>query len=283
MMAPKRPDRLEEPYRSRAAPAGSARYWSWLFAHADARDALIGAYALLAEWRALMNPRTERPVAETKIRWWHEEMQRLAQRRPLHPISRFLAELPGADTVDFEPLTGAAEAAARQIGGVAVERHAELSAHAYALLGYPLWVAAQFVARRQNAAGLQQCLRALSLGEYLARAIAEYRQAALVGRMLFPIDALLAAGIDNDDLIARTPPARLRAFLDQARTDAAEHFAAAAQRLPNPERARQRGLLVLTALESHHLRQSRSALTHDPRPQDIFVAWRAARAAARNG
>ena len=208
-------------------------------------------------------------------------MQRLAQRRPVHPISRFLAALPGAAAVDFEPLTGAVEAAARQIGGVTFERHTDLAEHAYALLGHPLMVAAQFVAREQNAAGLQRCLRALSLAEYLARAIDEYRQTALAGRMLFPVDALLAAEIDNDDLTAPEPPARLRIFLDRARADAAGHFAEAERILPRAERARQRGLLVLAAVESHHLRQRRSPLSHNARPQDIFVAWRAARRAVR--
>ena len=51
MRRPLRP--LEEPYRSRAVPPGSARYWSWLFAARESREPLLGIYALLAEWRAL--------------------------------------------------------------------------------------------------------------------------------------------------------------------------------------------------------------------------------------
>ena len=58
-------------------PPGSARYWSWLFAARESREPLLGIYALLAEWRALMDPGTETAVAQLKLAWWQEEMQRL--------------------------------------------------------------------------------------------------------------------------------------------------------------------------------------------------------------
>ncbi len=272
---------LDEPYRGRAAPLGSARYWSWLFAHPQSRGPLLGVYALLAEWLALMHPGTERPVAETKILWWREEMQRLARRTPIHPIARYLAALPNAPTIDFEPLLRAAQAAAVHIGGVPIERGGELNAHANALLGGPLLVAAQFAAPQPDADGLRDCTRALAIGDYLARATADYRSAALAGRMLFPVDELLAAGIGNDDLAMRAPPPRLRTYLAQARQRAADQYAFAAQALRPEECAAQRGLLVLAALGSHHLRRERSPSVHGARLQDILVAWRAARRAVR--
>jgi len=42
------------------------RYWSWLFAAGAARAPLLGIYALLAEWNALMDPATAASIDSAK-------------------------------------------------------------------------------------------------------------------------------------------------------------------------------------------------------------------------
>src|SRR5271170_5721433 len=98
---PAHPRRLEQSYRVLAVPPGSPRYYSWLFAAPPMRDPLLGIYALLAEWRALLDPGAELAAAQLKLAWWHEEIGRLQRGAPVHPISRFVASLPRAGEVDF--------------------------------------------------------------------------------------------------------------------------------------------------------------------------------------
>ena len=90
---------LDASYRAHAIPLGSVRYWSWLFAAPPARAPLLGVYALLAEWNALMDPATEVSASQIKLAWWREEIQRLIERAPVHPICRYLAALPRAADV----------------------------------------------------------------------------------------------------------------------------------------------------------------------------------------
>ncbi len=101
---PDHPRRLEESYRGLAVLAGSPRYWSWLFAAAPVRDPLLGIYALLGEWRALLDPAIELAAAHPKLAWWREEIERLGRGAPVHPISRYIASLPRGGEVDFTPL-----------------------------------------------------------------------------------------------------------------------------------------------------------------------------------
>lgn len=273
--------RLDDTYRSRAAPPGSARYWSWLFSHPEARAPLLGVFALLAEWRAATNPAVDAAVAQTKLLWWRDEMQRLAQRAPLHPISRLLGSLPGAAGIDFAPLAKAVGAAAAHVGGVPIERGALLPAHAQDLIGGPLLIAARLGADAAAASpGLRDCTAALAHGEYLARALADYRRDAGFGRIAFPIDELLERSIGNDDLCAPATAPGLAAYLAETRAAAARSFARAAAALEPPERARHRGLLVLAALGGHHLRTHRPPYAEDVRLQDIYFAWRTARTAS---
>jgi phytoene synthase len=242
---------------------------------------LLGIYALLSEWRALMDPGTEAAVARLKLAWWLEEMQRLTAGSPVHPISRFLAALPQAAAADFAPLQRAVEAAALQIAGAPLERGRELSAHSEALRGGPLMVAARLAGGPQEPApGLRSCIAGLARAEYLAGAIADYRREARAGRMVFPVDELLAAGIENADLAAAVAPDHLQSYLDGVRRRAAELFVAAAGVLPREQRAPLRHLLVLAALGAKHLNSRRPPADANFRLRDLYLAWSTARRAA---
>jgi phytoene synthase len=285
---------LDRSYRERAIPAASARYWSWLFAAPGARDALLGIYALGAEWRALADPSTEGQIAATKLAWWREEVGRLAAGAPVHPVSRFLCALPRAQRTDFTPFAAAVAAAQAEIGGVPLEHGRDLESHADALLGGPLRVAAALseppaaapddpaesagAARTQ---GLAASTRALAAGLYLSRALREYRRAAHHGRTAFAVDELLAAGIETTDLAAPRPPERLQAHLEVLQSRAEAYYRRAAQLLPAPARAPQRGLLVLA--EVGRRRVARPGGPEAPPPRlEVFWAWRAARRATQS-
>ncbi len=270
---------LEEPYRSRAIPAGSARYWSWLFAAPGARESLLGIYALMAEWQALSDPATEVDVARIKLAWWHDELRRLVAGGALHPITRYLADLPNADGAELSGLYPVVDAAAAQIAGVPLERADELRAHADALSGVPLRVAARLARCPIDAASLAACTASLAVAQYLARAVEDYRRDARVGRILFPIDELLAAHIDNDDLAAAAAPARLAAYLQELRRRSAEDFWNAARLLPAAERPLLRHVSVLAALGKQHV-VTRPGTGWTAYLADLYNAWQAARHAA---
>ncbi len=257
-------------------PLGSARYWSWLFASAVVRAPLLGIYALLAEWHALMDPATEPSAAQIKLAWWQEEVRRLIARVPIHPIGVYLASLPRAGEVDFAPLRQALDASVAEASGVPLERSAELEPHACAMRAAPLMLASRLAAGGLDEIGLGNCVRALAVADYLARATRDYRREARQGRIPFAVQELMAAGIDNADLCADQPPPKLENYLQELRTRAAQSYESVAQALPAACRPQQRHLLVLAALGAKHL-QRRTAAPGSPRMQDMLLAWSTAR------
>jgi phytoene synthase len=271
---------LDATYRARAVPPGTVRYWSWLFAAAEARAPLLGIYALGAEWQALMDPATETSVAHLKLAWWQEEMQRLKQGSGIHPISGYLAALSRAASVDFSPLLTAVTAASAQVSGVPLERGADLEPQSAALWGDPLALASRLAADVPDEERLRNCTRALAAADYLSRAIRDYRREARVGRVPFAIDELMAAGIDNDDLSADPAPPRLQSYLERLRERAARYFEIAAQALPHAQRDQHRHLLVLAALGLTHLNRRTRPLERR-RLRDMLLAWTTARRAHR--
>jgi 15-cis-phytoene synthase len=277
---PDHPRRLEESYRGLAVPAASPRYWSWLFAAAPMRDPLLGIYALLAEWRALLDPAIELAAAHLKLAWWREEIERLGRGAPVHPISRYIASLPRAGEVDFTPLETTLAAAARQIGGAPLERGAELEAHAAALWAQPLATAARLAGEPPPAlaAAVHRAEAALAAAEYLNDAIAGYRRAARFGRVAFPIDELLAADVEDADLSAAEPPLHLQSYLGELRRRAVGYCSQAAAVLPRSEHGPMRHLLVLAALGARQTNGRRNRLLP---LRELYLAWSTARRAVR--
>ncbi len=290
---------LDELYRRRALPAGSRRYLCWLFAAAPSRDAWFGIFALQAEWRALLHPATDPAVCAAKLAWWRDDVLRLTQGRGVHPICRFLEQLPGAAPADFQPLLAAIEAVAVQASGVPVERRADLAAHADALYGGPLRVAVALGAAggrgapggfdpARHAPALHACTAATALGAYLGCALADHRGDARRGLIAFPVDELLAAGIETAELAAAQLTPRLQDYLARQAHAARGAFEQAAQALPVEARPALRGLLVLIDLERRHLEaraDSRATAGAPPgednaRLTDLWWAWRTARRAA---
>jgi 15-cis-phytoene synthase len=241
---------------------------------------LLGIYALGAEWQALMDPATDLSVAHLKLAWWQEEMRRLAQGSAVHPISVYLAALPRAASVDFSPLSAAVTAAAAQVSGVPLERGADLEPQTQALWGDPLAVASRLADEVADEAGLRHCTSALAAAGYLSKAIRDYRREARAGRVPFPVDELMAAGIENADLAADPPPPHLQSYLDGLRDRAARYFETAARTLPRAQRNGHRHLLVLAALGLVRL-NPRTPGPERRRLKDMLLAWSTARRAHR--
>jgi 15-cis-phytoene synthase len=254
-----------------------------VFAPPLVRGPLLGVYALLAEWHALLDPATERVVAQIKLAWWQEEMSRLTQGKAVHPISRHLASQPGAAAAHFTVLTEAVEAAMIELGGVPLELGLQLEPHSAALLAGPLRVASLLGGQQQDPAGLDRealyrCTQALAAAQYLARALRDYRRDAGMGRVPFAVDELLRAGVENSDLLLPQAPPRLQAYLGGLQQKADTCYADAARQVPAAARVGLRHLLVLAALgrKQLHANGGPSAFTA---LKDMLLAWTTARRA----
>ena len=262
------------------SPSGTTRYWSWWFAAPEAKEPLLGAYALLAEWRALMDPAAESRVSHIKLAWWREEIARLAGGTPSHPITQYLSALPRAHATDFARLERSVAAAAAQVAGAPLEHAADLAPHADALYAVPLRVAAALSGAPHDTPGVAGATRAAAAAEYLARALDDHRRDARAGRVSFPVEQLLSAGIDNDDLAADAPSAALLAYRERLRRQAQAYHASAFALLPPGERPALRHLAVLSSLGLRRLEGNRSPAGSDIRLADLYNAWNAARRAA---
>ncbi|RMH11383.1 MAG: squalene synthase HpnD, partial [Gammaproteobacteria bacterium] len=78
--------------QQKAAKSGSSFYYSFLLLPEARRKAITALYAYCREVDDVVDECREPQVALVKLNWWREEVARLFQRRPRHPVTRALLE-----------------------------------------------------------------------------------------------------------------------------------------------------------------------------------------------
>ena len=272
--------------RAKAAPEGSSGYYALLFAPAAARDGLAALAAYRAEVLEIPHEVSDPGVGAVKLNWWQEEIERLGQGEPRHPITQAL--LPAVHTHDL-PLTGLGEVieAARmdlEYGHYPTLR--ELTLYCHRAGG----AVADLAWRLSGASGSDAAPFAhdLSMGLELTRMIRHLRRDLRAGRVYIPEDELQMAGLDADTLLRGEQDEARQALLARQARRARRFLDNAIARLPASARGGQVHGLILAVL----YRQLLDRLAADGYPvlerrhhltpmRKLWLAWRTARRPGR--
>lgn len=79
--------------QDKAAASGSSFYYSFLFLPTERRRAITALYAYCREVDDVVDECTDPGVARTKLAWWRDEVARLYEGKPQHPVTRALADV----------------------------------------------------------------------------------------------------------------------------------------------------------------------------------------------
>jgi phytoene synthase len=120
---------LDESLVNRAAPPGSMRYFSLLYAPENRREQLCALYVVDAEMRESAHS-ANHDVAHTRMQWWRAEIDRLVNGSPQHPATRLLNDNPIADRASFAKLHEVAAAADMDLARMTYSNMRELRAYA---------------------------------------------------------------------------------------------------------------------------------------------------------
>ena len=83
----------------KVAQPGSTLYYSVLYVPPENRHAICSLYAFRHEQLALCLAGNHGNIEQTKLAWWHEEVERLGKGSPRHPVTRALEESVSASTL----------------------------------------------------------------------------------------------------------------------------------------------------------------------------------------
>jgi phytoene synthase len=276
-------------------PAGGARYHVWLFAPAEARDALAALLTIERELDDSARPSLDHGVAHARLEWWSEEVARLVTGTPRHPATQALAraaDAAGIAAASRPALAPLVESARWRLAQVAFENRSELQ------LSFASWSRSLFAAACQLAVPvasrspqLQASVDAFANEAGAAiREIESLLQAARLarlGQLPVPLDELATAGCGHEALAVAPWPPPLAALLRSRYVACSSTLGAAAAALPAPQRDAVRTGLIWAAAAAEQARAAVAALPNEYAParfaplQSTWTAWRAARACLR--
>jgi 15-cis-phytoene synthase len=270
---------LDDSLVNRAAPAGSMRYFSLLYAPEDRRDQLCALYVIDAEIRESAQS-VNHDVAHTRLQWWRAEIDRLAIGSPQHPAARILNDSP-IERASFAKLHEMIAAADMDLARMTYSNMRELRAYSSRSGGaIQELMAAQLVAP----APLDETVRAIAnrigVGVRQSEMLRDLRQDAYDGRVYLPQERLTRHNVSLEDLRARevapNVKAALREFKDavQEELQSAIRSATAQLRPLGVLAALHRKLLDRIAARDYDVATSRVELGPIEKP---WVAWRTAR------
>jgi phytoene synthase len=272
---------IDESLLNRAAPPGSMRYFSLLYAPADKRDAIAALYVIDAEIRESALSASH-DVAHTRLQWWRGEVDRLVNGAPQHPATRVLHERHPDERRSFEQLHELLVGADMDLARMTYQSEAELSAYCSRSGGAVHEMIAARLLGPEMPATARTVAHALGIGVRQTEILRDLRQDARDGRIYIPLDALERHGAAPQGLDAAQVSENVRRTL---RTLAASVRARLETPIRGADAAALRPLLVLAALHRRLLdriakRNYDVSIRIELGPvEKPWVAWRAARKA----
>lgn len=270
---------LDDSLVNRAAPPGSMRYFSLLYAPEERRDQLCALYVIDAEIRESAQS-ANHDVAHTRLGWWRAEIDRLVNGSPQHPAARLLNDST-TDRAAFNKLHETVVAADMDLARMAYSNMRELRAYCSRSGGA---IQELMAALLLAPAPLDEATRAtanrLGIGVRQSEILRDLRQDAYAGRVYLPQDQLTAHSATLEDLRGREIAPHVKAALREYRDAVREELQTALATVIAPLRplivlgALHRRLLDRIAARDFDVATSRIDLGPIEKP---WVAWRTAR------
>jgi phytoene synthase len=270
---------------NRAAPPGSSRYFAQLYAPPAKREALLALFAVEGEVRDSAE-NANHDVAHTRLRWWRDEIERLANGNAQHPATRAL-QAQAADRGVFRRLHELVVSADMDLAHMTYANSRELHAYTERSGGVTTQLAGLLLTDAPMAPDLMASLGQLGGAVREVEIVRDLRRDVRAGRLYMPLDQLDVRHVKSQDLDTATPSdaalALLADFSEQAKARLREAMAA----IPKDVRSALRPVLVLAVLHERLLRRT-AQLKYDVFNQRIdlrpleraWSAWRAARRAS---
>lgn len=259
------PGELDSGYLKGVAAAGSNDYFALLFCPSDMREGL----RLLLAFERLLNQLSfetmDPDVRRAKLGWWAEELMRMSNAQPVHPVTIAINQLVAARKLALKPVFDFFSALTREAADDLPETPEAILSHA-SDRGALLALCAQFLLRGE----------ALSEGGHSA--------CSAVGSARF-LSTILAGGHDAHlKNKAAAEESSTHAISVEAKLAARQReiLVSALHKMPADERPALVPVLVWAKLSHDDLATAQRGLPARRRPlRRLFTAWNSARRAAR--
>jgi phytoene synthase len=232
--------------QDKAAASGSSVYYSFVFLDPARRQAITALYAFCREVDDVVDECRDLVTAQAKLDWWRQEIDRVFDAKPTHPVGLALQDVCGSFGLERERLL-------EIIDGMAMDLHHGRYADFPALQAYCYRVAGAVGLLSATIFGVSdprtlEFAHDLGIAFQLTNIIRDVGEDARRGRIYLPVDELQRFGVLEADILAARTSKNFRNLMAFQAERANKTYEQALSKLPAADRKNQRSGLVMAAI-----------------------------------
>lgn len=239
--------------KQKTAKSGSSFYYSFMFLSAEKREAITALYAFCREVDDIVDECSELQVAQVKLAWWRDEIEKLYQRTPIHPVTKAL--LPHVTKFNLD------QALFKEIiDGMEMDlnfnRYADfkqLQLYCYRVASVVGLLSAQIFGFHHRKT--LKYAHDLGMAFQLTNIIRDVGEDARRTRIYLPLDELAQFNVTEDDILKSRESANVKALMDFQIHRAESFYDKALSQLPDEDRKSQIVGLMMAAIYRTLLRE----------------------------
>jgi len=263
----------------KAAASGSSFYYAFLFLPPERRRAITAVYAYCREVDDIVDEVSDAAVAQTKLAWWGQEIDRLFRGDPQHPVALAMRPHLGSFGITEERLLQILEGMQMDLQQTRYLDYPSLQRYCHLVAGVVGELAAGIFGATVDST--LAYARALGQSLQMVNILRDVGEDARRGRIYLPIDDLQRFGVKAADLLNARYVDGFSALMQFEAQRARALYRDALALLPEADRRAQRPGLIMGAIylclldELEHsgfrVLHQRIALTP---LRKLWIAWR---------
>ena len=239
--------------QDKAARSGSSFYYSFMFLPADRRQAITALYAFCREVDDVVDECHDLSLAQTKLEWWRQEVGRVYNGTPTHPVGLALKDVIKGFRLPQEQLLEIIDDMAMDLSQTRYLDFKGLQLYCYRVASVVGLLAAEIFGYQDR-----QTLKYahdLGLAFQLTNIIRDVGEDARRGRIYLPIEDLQRFNVPAKDLLEARYSEQFRELMAFQAERAEKFYDQAFAQLPAIDRKAQRPGLVMAAIYRTLLRE----------------------------
>ena len=232
--------------QEKCAASGSSFYYSFLFLPAARRQAIMALYAFCREVDDIVDECNDIALASTKLAWWRQEVERIANRQAQHPVGLALQQVDSSINLPKEQLLEIIDGMAMDLQQSRYLDFKGLSLYCYRVASVVGLLAAEIFGYQDRQT--QKYAHDLGMAFQLTNIIRDIGEDARRGRIYIPMDELKQFNVPAADILNGKYSDNFTALMQFQAERAEKYYAQAFAQLPAVDRKSQRPGLIMAAI-----------------------------------
>lgn len=272
----------EQYCQDKATRSGSSFYYSFLFLPPERRRAITALYAFCREVDDVVDAQIDPAIARAKLAWWREEIGRLFDGAPQHPVTKALAEAIAAFNLPREHFLEIIDGMEMDLDYDSYPSFKELSLYCHRVASMVGIMSAEIFGYQDR--HTPRYAHQLGTAFQLTNILRDVREDAMRGRLYIPLDELKRFNVGVGEIMGNQTNDRIRALLRFQAERARDYYRRAFEQLPEVDRYAQRAGLAMAAIylatlqeidrDGYNVLERRIALTPI---RKLWLAWKTVR------